>query len=149
MEALEPRALNRALLARQGLIERWTTTPAAALERLVGMQAQSPQAPYVGLWSRVAGFDPQALSSLIERREAVRGTLMRATLHLVTARDFLRIRPAVFEVSQRGLFRGSPFGRLLEGIDLDALLAAGRELLEQRPLMGAELGRALSVRWPD
>ncbi len=143
------RALNRALLERQGLLRRWTTTPADALERLVGMQAQVPQAPYVGLWSRVEGFDPHALSALIERREAVRGTLMRCTLHLVTARDFASMRPALQAVCERGLFSGSPFGRQLDGIEVDALRAAGRELLAAGPLTGAELGRRLKARFPD
>jgi hypothetical protein len=117
------RGLNRALLERQGLIARWSVGPAEALERLVGMQAQSPQAPYVGLWSRVERFDPHALSALIESGEAVRGTLMRCTLHLATARDFARMRPALQSVCERGLYRASPFGRRLDGVDVDAVLA--------------------------
>jgi hypothetical protein len=143
------RALNRALLERQGLVERWRTTAADALERLVGMQAQVPQAPYAGLWSRIEGFDPHELSGLIERGEAVRGTLMRCTLHLVTARDFMRIRPAIQSVCERGLYRGSPFGRRLEGVDMPAVLGAGHSLLAARPLTAAELGRELSSRFPD
>jgi hypothetical protein len=146
---LGQRALNRALLERQGLLGRWSATPAEALERLVGMQAQVPQAPYVGLWSRVEGFDPADLSALIERGDAVRMTLMRCTLHLVTARDARRLRPPLQSVCERGLFKGSPFGRRLGGIDVDALLAAGRELVSERPLTGAELGRELKQRWPD
>jgi hypothetical protein len=143
------RALNRALLERQGLLRRWSATPAEAIERLVGMQAQIPQAPYVGLWSRVDGFDPEQLSTLIERGEAVRMTLMRCTLHLVTARDARRLRPPLQSVCERGLFKASPFGRRLDGIDVEELLAAGRELVAERPLTGAELGRALKRRWPE
>jgi hypothetical protein len=146
---LGQRALNRALLERQGLRKRWSTGPADALERLVGMQAQVPQAPYVGLWSRVEGFDPAELSGLIERGDAVRMTLMRCTLHLVTARDARRLRPPLQSVCERGLFKGSPFGRQLDGIDVDALVAAGRALVAERPLTGAELGRELKRRWPE
>lgn len=146
---LGQRALNRALLERQGLLRRWSATPAEALERLVGMQAQMPQAPYVGLWSRVESFDPAELSGLIERGDAVRMTLMRCTLHLVTASDARRLRPPLQSVCERGLFKASPFGRRLDGIDLDALLAAGRELVAEKPHTGVELGRALKQRWPD
>lgn len=147
MQRLGSRALNRALLERQGLIARWRITPGAALERLVGMQAQAPQAPYTGLWSRVEDFDPEALSELIERREAVRATLMRATLHLVSARDYLRLQPVVQSVSERGL-RSSPFGRRLAGVERDDLLAAGRALVDERPRTVAELARELQPRWP-
>ena len=71
-EILPPRALNRALLARQMLLERAAMSPAAAIEHLVGMQAQVPTDPYFGLWSRLADFDPLALSALIKSRKAAR-----------------------------------------------------------------------------
>ncbi len=85
---LSLRELNRALLARQQLLERRRAAPVPAVERLVGMQAQAPREPYVGLWSRVAGFRREALERAILRRELVRAVVMRGTIHLVSARDF-------------------------------------------------------------
>src|SRR6266540_3282071 len=125
-DVLDPRALNRALLARQLLLRRAKLPVAAAIEHLVGMQAQVPNSPYVGLWTRVDGFHPEELSQLILERRAVRGPLMRATLHLVTARDFLALRPV-----------------------MEQLLSAGRAVLEDRPRTRAELSRLLGRRWPD
>ncbi|MGH2607698.1 MAG: DNA glycosylase AlkZ-like family protein, partial [Tepidiformaceae bacterium] len=92
-DVLTQRQLNRALLARQMLLERVEMPAADAVERLVGMQAQLPGDPYVGLWSRLAGFDPLELSALVESRAAVRTTLMRGTIHLVTAADCLVLLP--------------------------------------------------------
>jgi hypothetical protein len=143
------RALNRALLERQLLADRVPIEPAEALERVVGLQAQVPDAPYVGLLSRVDGFRFEELAGLVETGGAVRLVLMRATLHVVSARDCVRLRPALQPVLEAALFRGSPFGRRLAGVDLDALLAAGRALLEQRPHTTAALGRALAERFPD
>jgi winged helix DNA-binding protein len=82
------RELNRATLARQLLLERRRLPVARAIERLVGMQAQWPPSPYIGLWTRVDGFRRESLERLLQRGEVLKPTVMRGTLHLVTARDY-------------------------------------------------------------
>ncbi|MDB5075121.1 MAG: winged helix DNA-binding protein, partial [Chloroflexi bacterium] len=132
-EVLSLRALNRALLARQMLLQRHTLSAAETLERLVGMQAQAPSPPYIGLWTRLEGFRHDELSTLINDRHAVRIALMRGTVHLVTARDCLALRPLLQPVLDRILSVSSPYGRDLVGMDTAALAAAGRALVEERP----------------
>ena len=144
---LTPRALNRALLARQMLLERATVDPTTAVTDLVGMQAQAPLAPYVGLWSRLVDFDPDRLARDLVERRVVRASLMRSTIHLVTADDALAIRRLVDPVLGRG-FRTSQFARDLEGVDLAELLTVGRGLIERRPSTRAALGAQLAERWP-
>jgi len=147
-EVLSRRALNRALLERQFLLRRWKLSAEEAIERLVGLQAQVPDAPYHALSSRLEGFRPEDLSELISARRAVRGTLQRATIHLATARDFLAFRPVLDAFLARS-FAGSPFARNLTGIDPAQLLAAGRALLNERPRTRVELGAILGERWPE
>ncbi|HSS78015.1 MAG TPA: crosslink repair DNA glycosylase YcaQ family protein [Thermoanaerobaculia bacterium] len=120
---LSQRALNRALLERQMLLRRAKLPIPDAVEHLVGLQAQSPSAPYVGLWSRLEGFRFDDLSGLIECRALVRIALMRSTIHLVTADDCLTLRPVIQPVLERGV-RGT-YGRRLQGMDAAELAAAG------------------------
>ena len=73
------RALNRATLARQLLLERADLPALDAVSHVCGLQAQEPQEPFVGLWSRLRGFEPAALSGLLVDRRVVRTHLMRRT----------------------------------------------------------------------
>jgi hypothetical protein len=148
-EVLGPRALNRALLARQMLLGRREVSVLDAIEHLVGLQAQAPDPPYVGLWARLAGFRPDELSREIVGRRAVRVALMRNTLHLVSARDCLTLRPLTRPAIERNLYAGRARRAALEGVDVGELVAAGRALLEERPLTAKELGELLRGRWPD
>jgi hypothetical protein len=143
---LTRRQLNRATLARQLLLERAELDPVPAVAHLAGLQAQTPQTWYVGLWSRLAGFDPAAVSTALEQRALVRVPLMRSTIHLVTAEDALALRPLVDPVIDRST-RGV-FGRRLTGVDQAALVAAACELVDAEPLVASELGRALAARFP-
>jgi winged helix DNA-binding protein len=93
------RELNRALLARQLLLERKRLTPVSLIERLVGLQAQWPSAPYVGVWTRTTGFRREALERELVRGRVIKATVMRQTLHLVTPRDYALIRSAMSETN--------------------------------------------------
>jgi hypothetical protein len=93
------RELNRATLARQLLLEPKRLSPAKVIERLVGMQAQWPPAPYVGVWTRTTGFRRASLERELRRGTVVKATVMRQTLHLVTRRDYGVLRAALSETS--------------------------------------------------
>ena len=88
MRTLSQRELNRALLARQGLLERAELPLPAALERFAGIQAQYAPSMYIGLWSRLERFERDSLTAALEQRAVVQATLLRVTIHLVSARDF-------------------------------------------------------------
>ena len=96
---LTERELNRATLARQLLLGRKRLSPTAVIERLVGMQAQWPSAPYLGIWTRTTSFRRETLERALARGAIVKATLMRATLHLVTPRDYALIRAAMSETN--------------------------------------------------
>jgi Winged helix DNA-binding domain len=144
-EVLSRRALNRALLERQHLLRRAEMPVHDMVEHLVGLQAQEIMPPYIGLWSRLEGFDPNELGRLLEEREVVRLWLMRGTIHLATVRDALAFKPLTQVVAERQ-HRGGHYGRRMGGADIEALLETARELLAEEPLGGRELGRRLVAR---
>ncbi|MFF3846835.1 winged helix DNA-binding domain-containing protein [Streptomyces sp. NPDC002328] len=147
MTVLDSRALNRAALARQLLLDRSDMTVLEAVAHLGGLQAQEPQEPFHGLWSRLRAFDPATLSELLTGRQVVRTHLMRRTVHLVTADDALAWRSrhdAMLRQKVLGVYR-----RELDGVDLDELAAAGRAAMaDGEPRTLAELARAVAGRWP-
>jgi Winged helix DNA-binding domain len=147
--ALDLRALNRALLARQWLLDDGPPAGATALdalEHLVGLQAQDVKAPYFQLWARLPGFEAQTLSGLLEARAAVRIVLMRGTIHLVAARDAAPLRALAQPVIARGT-NGN--WAVPDSVDGDALAAAGRALVEAEPRTFARLAVELGARWPE
>jgi Winged helix DNA-binding domain len=138
--------LNRATLARQLLLARDRTSPVHAVERLVGLQAQEPRPPFVGLWTRLDDFQTSDLRAALDG-DLVRGMAMRATLHLMSARDFAALRMSLQPVMTRAM-KGALRGRD-QGLDLDRVLPAARELLEEEPRDFNELRALLSERFPD
>ncbi|SCF08686.1 winged helix DNA-binding domain-containing protein [Micromonospora chokoriensis] len=148
MTVLDSRALNRATLARQLLLDRAEMPVSGAVAHLGGLQAQEPQEPFVGLWSRLRAFDPAVLSHLLTERRVVRTHLMRRTVHLVVADDAVAWRSrhdAMLRQRVLGVYRGE-----LTGVDLDELAVAARAVLaDGEPRSMPEIGRALVERWPS
>jgi hypothetical protein len=143
---LSLRALNRALLDRQFLLTRSALDPRAAVTHLVGLQTQVPPTHYTALWSRLASFDPDAFSRRFEAREFVRISLLRSTIHTVTAADSLALRPVLRAAHERP-FR-SNWGKRLAGVDEAAVTRRARELVEEQPRTFQELGALLAPEWP-
>ncbi len=117
------RELNRAMLARQLLLERADIGVVPAIERLAALQAQSSPSPYIALWSRLADFRREKLWSAIERHDVVRARLMRGTLHLVSARDFYAYAVATQDL-QRGAWNRLQIGRGVDPKKVAALAIA-------------------------
>jgi hypothetical protein len=144
---LSLRELNRATLARQMLLERTSLSIPAAVERLVGLQAQLAQPPYIGLWTRLHDFERDDLTRLIEDRTIIKATLMRATLHLFTAADYLRLHGAIQPaldaaftavIKERG-----------KGLDYDAIITAARAYIAEAPRTFAEITAKFAELMPD
>ena len=144
---LNERELNRALLARQLLLERAKSPLPKALERVGGIQAQYAPSMYVGLWTRLEGFERDDLTRALERRSVVQGTLMRTTIHLVSARDYWPFAVAVREArrklwAQTGRDRPKP-------AQVAAAAKRLRRALTKGPLSRAEIEELLGKPGPQ
>lgn len=133
---LSLRQLNRTLLARQMLLERQDMRPLAAVERLVALQSQIPNPPYIGLWTRLRAFQRSQLTELLEAREIVRAPWLRSTLHLVSAADHQRFQAVIQPALVRGL--RSFFGARVAELDIERLIGIAKPFLEtNQPAIGA------------
>jgi hypothetical protein len=147
-DVITSRQLNRTLLDRQMLLEKQQMPALAAVEYLVGLQAQEQLPPYIALWNRLKDFDPLELSEHIAGRTAVRVSLMRGTVHLVSAQDALAIRRLVQPVLDR-TYKGGVWSKNVREDDLPSIREAGRRLVEERPMTTKQLGEALQPLWPE
>ena len=141
MRTLTQRELNRALLARQLLLDRAATPLPRALERIAGIQAQYAPSMYVGLWSRLQTFERDTLTRALERRSVVQATLMRHTIHLVSRADYWPLAHAVRESRRAHWFRA-----VRDAPSPQAMAAAARKLrneLDGRTITRKELDALL------
>jgi Winged helix DNA-binding domain len=146
-DRLSRRQLNRAILARQLLLQRVDLPAVEVAEHLVGLQAQAPLAPYVALWSRLSSFDPVVVGNAVAAGSLVRTHAMRATVHLFSRRDALSLR-ALMQPMLATRFRSSPIPKQVPGLDVAAVCRHARDLATDTPLSRVELGRHLGLRFP-
>jgi hypothetical protein len=140
---LSTRELNRALLARQLLLERSKLSLTAALERVAGLQTQYAPSGYVSLWSRLVAFHRDALTKALERCKAVQGTLMRVTIHVVSARDYPLFAEGIRRSRREWWQRVQ--GHQVEGLDLEKVAKLLRKRLAGGPRRQSELTQMLEA----
>jgi hypothetical protein len=143
--SLTLRALNRATLARQLLLERADTDAVTAVDRIGGLQAQEPKPPFLALWTRLGDFDRAQLHEPLHDGRIVRATAMRATLHLLSARGYAAVRSALQPVMSAAMaaVRGRD-----QGLDLDKLLPVAADLINASPRTFGELRKLLVEAFP-
>ncbi len=133
--------LNRAVLARQLLLERSRSGPVSAVEQVAGLQTQYAPSGYVGLWSRLEGFGRDALTDALLGGRIVQGWVMRSTIHMVSARDYWPFTEAVRAVRRQWWLRAT---RRPPGLDIEGAAAAVRSYLTAGPLKQAEIQQRLA-----
>lgn len=141
------RELNRATLARQLLLERSTMSVPAAIEHQVGLQAQQPISPYLALWSRLQDFKRDNLARHIEDRTIIKAALMRGTLHLFTAADYLRLR-GTLQLALDGGFEDIA-QRRAPGVDLKEVIEPAKRYLAEKPRTFAEISKHFAELLPE
>jgi Winged helix DNA-binding domain len=144
---LTERELNRALLARQMLLERRRTSIPKVVERMGGLQAQYAPSMYIGLWTRMEGFERDALTRALERRSVIQATLLRATIHLVSKADFWPFAVAVRE-ARREHWSSTPWRKEVSVADLKAAARGLHKRFGGREFERKELDEALAGRKP-
>ena len=142
------RELNRATLARQLLLARTTLAPGAAIKQLAGLQSQLPNPPYIGLWSRVHAFQRDGLTRLLEQKQVVRTSMMRRTLHLTTAEDYLRFRPALRSLHTRDLSAGLDM-QGISSLERARLVAELGAYVQEQPRTNGDLRAKLAELVPN
>jgi len=142
--SLSTRALNRALLQRQHLLDRSPLSLVDVVEAMGGIQMQYAPAGYLGLWSRMRELERPMLTEALEQRRLVQGTMMRGTIHTVSAADYWPMMAGIRRVNREWF--GKVRARELAGIDVEAVATAVREELAEGPLRFAELTQRLDAR---
>ena len=141
---LTPRHLNRALLARQSLLERSSRPMAEVMEGMGGIQMQYAPAGYIGLWSRMRDFERPMLTQALEDRGAIQGTMMRATIHTVSAADYWPLMAGIRRVNREWYSKVQ--ARAMDGNDMVAVAAAVREELAGGPMRVRDLTERVVAR---
>ena len=141
------RVLNRTLLDRQFLLSRDPRPALGVIERLVALQSQEPNWPYVALWARVGDFRIDELMWLLMSKQVVRAAGLRRTQHLMASSDLRWLRPTIQPVLDRGA-QSRYFTSETSGLGIDELTAVGVNLLGRDTLSRRELARQLEEKWP-
>ncbi len=147
MREISLRVLNRTLLDRQLLLSRDPRPALRVIERLVALQSQEPNWPYIGLWARAAEFRTDHLMWLLTTRQVVRVAGIRRTYHLMASDDVRWLRPTIQPVLDRGA-QSRYFTSVTTGLDVDELISVGVNLLGRNSLSRLELARGLADKWP-
>jgi hypothetical protein len=135
---LDARTLNRALLSRQLLLERQRLSISRAVERVGGLQTQYAPSAYIGLWSRLHRFARSQLTHALEQGRVIQGTLMRGTIHIVSARDYPLLTEGI-RIARRDTWLRVAKDRALDDAGHHAVAAVLREALEAGPRPRKEL----------
>src|SRR5438132_5453320 len=144
MRTLTTGELNRALLARQFLLERSSLPIVATIERIGGLQTQYAHSGYIGLWSRMRKFRREALTEALHKRRVIQGTLLRSTIHMVSARDYWLFQAATRSARQDWWRRVTR--HQISELDMQAAVSAIRQELADGPRQADELKRMLADR---